>query len=149
MSADDSNDDVKPRSPDAPAPQEPAQERIGYKRPPRARRYPKGVSGNPHGRPKGARGRHAEIAEVMDEKRPIAGSRRTRTARKAMLLKQREKAVVQGDTRAFDKLMALDRERQEYEDARASESEREALDNEDLALIDAALARLKKPEGED
>jgi hypothetical protein len=54
---------------------------IGYGRPPVATRFRKGCSGNPHGRPKGARnrvGRHVEADElvrIMNSPRTPAGTK--------------------------------------------------------------------------
>jgi hypothetical protein len=36
---------------------------VGYKRPPRNTRFCKGQTGNPHGRPKGARNIKTDLAE--------------------------------------------------------------------------------------
>ncbi|MGE0830287.1 MAG: DUF5681 domain-containing protein [Hyphomonadaceae bacterium] len=132
--------DAPERPPEADA--EADAEAVGYRRPPRARRYPKGTSGNPRGRPKGARNLSTEIGEVLEETFPM-GKRRRVSARKAILLKQREKAF-QKDTPAAKLLLDLDRQREEKAQARAADAERRALDAEDKELIAAALARLVK-----
>jgi len=115
---------------------------VGYGRPPPERRFRKGQSGNPKGRPKGARGLKAEAAEVLNETFPVAGSGKRVTASKAMLLKQREKAIKTGDTRATMFMLGFAQVEEEEQLARASEAERQALDEQDRALIEAALQRL-------
>jgi hypothetical protein len=117
---------------------------IGYGNPPRRHCFAKGVSGNPKGRPKGARGLKAEAAEVLDETFPVNGSRKRVTARKAMLMKQREKAIKQGDARAAALLLGYARDQEDEAQARAAEADRQAIDEQDLALIEAALKRLGK-----
>jgi hypothetical protein len=144
MSNDNDKQDKPPRADEASVDGGP----VGYGRPPRRCCFKKGVSGNPKGRPKGARGLKAEAAEVLDETFPVNGSRKRVTARKAMLMKQREKAIKQGDARAAALLLGYARDQEEEAQARAAEADRQAIDEQDKALIEAALKRLgKAPEG--
>lgn len=143
----DDNENPRPPGDDkATEPPDPADgKKIGYKRPPAKHQFKKGQSGNPKGRPKRARGLKTEAAEVLDEKFPLASSGKTVSAIKAMLLKQREKAIKHGDARATAMLLDFARDRDDEEAARVSQAEREARDEHDRALIDAALLRLAKP----
>ncbi len=143
--ADDRDDDESPPT----APNSPGEETIGYGRPPAKHRFKKGQSGNPKGRPKGARGLKAEAAEVLNETFPMTGSRKRVSARKAMLLKQREKAIKNGDPRATSMLLGFAQSLEDEESARASQAEIEARDEHDRALIEAALLRLGKPATDD
>jgi hypothetical protein len=43
------------------------EEKVGYGRPPRQHQFPKGKSGNPRGRPKGAKGLRAELLAAINE----------------------------------------------------------------------------------
>ncbi len=115
---------------------------VGYGRPPRAHCFQPNQSGNLKGRPRGARGLKAEAAEVLNETFPLPGSRRRVSARKAMLLRQREKAIKHGDARSAAMLLDLARELEDDAEARARDGERRAIDDQDQALIAAALKRL-------
>jgi hypothetical protein len=146
--SDDCNDDAPgdkpPTAPGSPG----GEETVGYGRPPVGHRFKKGQSGNPKGRPKGARGLKSEIAEVLNETFPVAGSRKRVTTRKAVLLKQREKAIKSGDARAASLLLGFAQSLEDEEAARASQAETEARDEHDRALIEAALLRLIKPDAD-
>lgn len=87
---------------------------IGYKKPPAATRFKKGTSGNPKGRPKGAKNYSTIVEETLDE--PVAvtesGKRRYISKRHAMYKQQVNKAV-SGDTKAFAAVQKLDREGEE------------------------------------
>ena len=86
--------------------------RVGYGRPPVATRFMPGRSGNPRGRPKGAKGTKATVKRVLMEKHRAdpdgRGRARAYTALEltVMLLKQ---LAASGDQRAYSALMALDR----------------------------------------
>jgi hypothetical protein len=115
---------------------------VGRGRPPRRHCFPPGVSVNPRGRPKGARGLKADVAQVMNEMFRVGEGRKRISARKAMLMKQREKAIKQGDTRATTLLLGMDRSLEEEAEARALDQRRAELEAEDEALLEAALQRL-------
>ncbi len=51
---------------------------VGYRRPPKATRFKKGKSGNPHGRPKGSRAIGSVLLEVTRQKIPVMENGRTR-----------------------------------------------------------------------
>ena len=121
---------------------EPTEPKVGYKNPPQRTRFAKGVSGNPKGRPKGAKGFKAELAKVMNETFPVGGGRKRVSARTAMLLKKREKAIKGGDNRAGEYLLNNDRALEEEAEAKAFEKRRAEIEEEDKALLEAALRRL-------
>lgn len=75
---------------------------VGYGRPPRHSRFKKGQSGNPKGRPKGARGLEAELDDELKLTVKIKENGRQRKISnwRAMLKGQVRKAVL-GDTKAF------------------------------------------------
>ena len=133
-------DDEDPKPPETePEPLETEPEPVGYGHPPRRHRFRPGQSGNPKGRPKKSRGFKSEIAEVLETKIGVPGQPGRITVRKAVLLRQVQKAVNQGDSRAagmvFNEAHALE----EREEARAAEAQAAALSAEDDALIASAL----------
>jgi hypothetical protein len=87
---------------------------IGYKSPPRSRRYPTGVSGNPKGRPKRKRGLpYAWILDCMVRIKDGRGARQV-TAEEAFLFYLRKKAV-DGDESAQERLEEIQAFRREHD----------------------------------
>lgn len=72
----------------------PPKPRIGYKAPPEAHRFQKGKSGNPRGRPKGAKGKRPIAEKVLREKHEVVEGDRTvrRTTLELILLALLHKA---------------------------------------------------------
>jgi hypothetical protein len=84
---------------------------VGYGKPPKNTRFTKGVSGNPHGRPKGSRNVAAVFAKTLREKVVINehGQRKTITKLEAAI-KQFVNKAAGGDLRALQMLVNLSRE---------------------------------------
>jgi hypothetical protein len=82
---------------------------IGYGRPPSLSQFQPGQSGNPKGRPKGARNASSMARDVLE--RPINvkvnGTWRKMSVRKAAYNRLAEKAVA-GDAKALDFLLSLE-----------------------------------------
>ncbi len=85
----------------------PAQEEVGYRKPPMYRRFKK--SGNPKGRPKGAKNRKTIVKKVADEKHVMLenGKRRRRTTLQIVLLRLRNMALEDTNVRAFEEFHRL------------------------------------------
>ena len=115
---------------------------IGYGKPPVSTRFKRGRSGNPAGRKKGVRNYNSEIDEVLRTPIGVTGKARPVTLREAILRKQAQRAVKDGDPRAAKLLLGLADAQQDREEARAAERQSAAVSAEDAALIAAALARL-------
>lgn len=81
---------------------------MGYKAPPEARQFKKGQSGNPRGRPKGAKGKRQIAEKVLLEKHvAVEGDREVqRTTLELILLTLRNKSF-KGSNRAFKDLEKL------------------------------------------
>lgn len=113
---------------------------VGYKRPPVTTRFPAGQSGNPRGRPKGAKNFATEVDEIL--RTPVAitqnGRSRKVSAQKAVLLKELERAL-KGDARAADRLLA----RAERHSGKGAEPPGSALPTEDVDVLESYLAELK------
>lgn len=90
------------------APVGPPKPRMGYKAPPEAHQFKKGRSGNPRGRPKGAKGKRQIAEKVLLEKHEVVESDRKvhRTTLELILLTLRNKSF-EGSNRAFKDLEKL------------------------------------------
>jgi hypothetical protein len=80
----------------------------GYGRPPSDNRFKPGRSGNPSGRPKGARSLRSDFNKVLTKRVPIREGGKLRYARRQelILLRQRAKAL-QGHTKSAGQLLAM------------------------------------------
>ena len=74
----------------------------GYGNPPPHGRFKRGQSGNPHGRPRGAKGRKQTVAKIANEMHWVVedGSRRRRSTLELVILQLRNLAA-QGNVQAF------------------------------------------------
>ena len=81
---------------------------MGYAKPPKETRFTKGRSGNPKGRPKGARSLAADLRDELAERitLPENGKRRTLTKQQA-LVKRLVSDGLKGNHRAAAKLLDL------------------------------------------
>ena len=107
---------------------------VGYGRPPLATRFKKGQSGNPKGRPRGARNLATLVTEALDEKVAVTerGKRRKITKREA-IIKQLANRAASADLKATQILLGLmqDIERRAErtaEPATLSEADRQVLE---------------------
>lgn len=81
---------------------------VGYGKPPKSGQFQKGKSGNPRGRPKGARGLKTDLKAELGERVTITENGRTRKLTKQQLMvKQLTAKAVKGDLRAISKLAEL------------------------------------------
>lgn len=81
---------------------------VGYGKPPRHSRFRKGESGNPSGRPKGARGLKADLkAELSERVRVTENGRTRRLTKQQLILKSLAARAAKGDNRATAKIVDL------------------------------------------
>lgn len=82
---------------------------VGYGRPPTRTQFRPGQSGNPKGRPKGARNASSLARAALERKVDVRenGTRRKMTVREVSYRKLAEKAIA-GDVKALDYLLALE-----------------------------------------
>jgi hypothetical protein len=113
---------------------------VGHKRPPKHSQFKPGQSGNPNGRPKGARNLKTDLADELQERIVLreGGERRVVSKQRAMLKRLMERAL-NGDTKAASLIVTmvarlLD---QAEEDDHAT-----PLAETDLAILEAYEARL-------
>jgi hypothetical protein len=80
---------------------------VGYGRPPTSSQFQPGQSGNPQGRPKGARNASSMARDALERTINVQG--RKMTVRKAAYLRLAERAVA-GDAKALEFLLSLESE---------------------------------------
>jgi hypothetical protein len=94
---------------------------VGYGRPPRKNQFRPGQSGNPRGRPKGAKGLKAELREELNEWVTITIEGKTRRIRKRRLvIKALAAQAAKGNVAAADKLLSLVIQAEGFEDERTT-----------------------------
>lgn len=92
----------------APASQAPRPEpdKVGYCNPPKATQFKPGQSGNPKGRPKGARGLNTIVIEKMTEKLPVRTARgKRKMAKVEVMVQQSIDAGLGGNERERSKML--------------------------------------------
>ena len=113
-------------------------ERVGYGRPPIATRFRPGQSGNPRGRPKGARNLNTIIASALSERVAVnENGKRRRLSKMEAVVKQLVNRAASGEARATQLLLALV-QAQEAQSPAAPESEKFSKDD---AFVMAELTR--------
>jgi hypothetical protein len=79
---------------------------IGYRKPPVTTRFAKGKSGNPKGRPKGARNLKTDLEEELQELIPISErGRKMQLSKQRVLIKTLTARAIGGDARALTTLL--------------------------------------------
>ena len=111
---------------------------VGYARPPRAHRFKPGRSGNPKGRPKGAKNEETILNNLLNRRIEIrqAGRLRKITVLEAMLLKFAEEAL-KGDAKAATFLL------NRYRPPEANEASANEMTEEDQEVLDAFTRRVQ------
>ncbi|MFY9827932.1 MAG: DUF5681 domain-containing protein [Rhodoplanes sp.] len=110
----------------------------GYKRPPEGSRFRRGQSGNPRGRPKGARNLMTDLTALMKKRVAVRedGELRRVSRQEAMLLSLFEKAV-RGDVKASGQIIATLMKM----DAHAAPSKPDIITDKDLTIVGDFLRR--------
>jgi hypothetical protein len=113
---------------------------IGFCKPPKSKRFRKGVSGNPKGRPKGNRNVATVLAKALQEKVVINenGVRRSLTKLEAAV-KQLVNKAAGGDLAALRQLTALAGSAIEHD----ADSSTNQLSPADLEMMEGLLERLE------
>jgi len=117
----------------------PSDYKVGYRKPPRHRQFKKGQTGNPKGRPKGAKNIKTELAEELQEKIVVReDGKRMVVSRRRAIIKTLVAKALKGDIRAAKELVNLD---YKYLPPDESQPEERVLAPEDKAILEDFLAR--------
>ena len=113
---------------------------VGYKRPPKETQFKPGQSGNPNGRPKGARNLKTDLADELQERIVLreGGERRTVSKQRALLKRLMERAL-NGDTRAASLIINM---AARFLDQTEDEAHDTPLSDTDRAILEAYVARV-------
>ncbi|WP_052261272.1 DUF5681 domain-containing protein [Ruegeria sp. ANG-S4] len=82
---------------------------VGYRKPPKEHRFEKGRSGNPKGRPKGAKGVNASLKRELGAKITVReGNREMRISKAEAIAKRLTAGALKGDTKLLTALLKID-----------------------------------------
>jgi hypothetical protein len=113
---------------------------IGYRRPPRNTRFRPGESGNPRGRPKGARNLASVVAATLSERVAVnENGRRKRITKLEAAVKQLVNRAASGEVRSMQMLLAL----VQASEAHAPQHEADTPTCDDGLLLDEVIRRMK------
>ena len=115
---------------------------VGYGHPPKRHRFKAGQSGNPRGRPRGARGTNTILREVLSERIEITdkGKRRKLSLRELIHRRLAEKAA-KGDLKAIAQVMIYDERLYGFDEEPQQSAQ---LSPDEQAIIDDARARRER-----
>lgn len=110
---------------------------VGYGKPPRKNQFQPGRSGNPKGRPKGAKGLKAELREELNEWVTVTADGTSKRIRKRrLILKALAAKAAKGNVAAADRIIALIIQIEGLEDERPG---RRPLSETDQLILDQFL----------
>jgi hypothetical protein len=115
---------------------------IGYGKPPKHTRFKPGRSGNPKGRPKGARNLKTDLIEELSERVAITeNGRPLRVSKQRLMVKALAAKAVKGDTKAASILISLLAQTMGLDPQDGAKVD---LSAEDDAILAAWMARVKR-----
>jgi len=121
-------------------------DKAGYGKPPKKNRFVKGTSGNPKGRPKGARNLSTEIDTEMRARVPLTvNGKRKKVSNRRIVAKQLVGKGARGDAKSIALLMNHDRQRDNM--APEEPALQEVTEAEDLKVIKTIIKRILAAQG--
>lgn len=109
----------------------------GYANPPRHSQFKPGQSGNPRGRPRGAKGLRAELKDELNEFVTVTTDGKPKRIRKRrLIIKALAAKAAKGNVAAADKLLSLVIQAEGFEDQRQG---RKLLSDSDMLILDRFL----------
>lgn len=116
---------------------------IGYGKPPRQHQFRPGRSGNPKGRPRGAKNTATLSREILDEKIEFSsGTGVRKISMREAILRSFAQFALDGDTKSATFLL------QRYDLPETAEAQANDVAMEDQEIIEAYLAKHSKDQGE-
>jgi hypothetical protein len=120
-------------------PAEPSYE-VGYRKPPKHSRFPKGTSGNPKGRGKGVRNFRTEIESELNSRILITeNGKRKRVSKRAAVAKQLVNKAASGDPKAIPTLLNESR----FYEADSHIAGSASVSEPDQSVIDDIVRRIR------
>lgn len=105
--------------------------------------FPSGVSGNKGGRPRGAKGFRSELKEELDELVEVTeGGKVRRLPKRRLILKSLVTKAAKGDVRAAERIVALIKELEGFDDPN---TDRKKLSENDQHILDYYLGIAQEP----
>jgi len=117
--------------------------KVGYRRPPKTGQFKKGQSGNPKGRPKGARGLEKVVLEELKSKITVNENGRSKKVKKVeAIAKQVVNKAMTGDVKSISLVLGVS---QRHEDKLAAKSMPiiETLPEEDTQVMESLMERMQ------
>ena len=120
--------------------------KVGYKKPPLHTRFKKGQSGNPRGRPRGAKNFSSVLNDALNQRVVVTeNGRRRKISKRDLGIRQLVDRFAMAEMQATRMLLGLMLERERLV-AAASPAERRSFGAADQKVIDNLLKRLRGEE---
>lgn len=118
---------------------------VGYKNPPKHTQFKPGQSGNPNGRPKGAKGMNTILKEALNRKVVYRsnGAEKKITTKEAITLRLVSKAI-DGDHNAIKLVMSKDDNFELVELVNDKQNHEEPIEDIDNAILDQFVQQIKE-----